>query len=364
LRDRFATSGTMPLPGALLFIPGLIDMAPGPRQRAAGVCDTSQWGRDDPLGRRPAQPPTSAAEQGAMRRVGVLEMAGPDQARLALWELFKQRLQELGHAEGDDIAFDFRWADGHHERLEQAATELVRLKVDVLVTAGTPAAAAAIRATADIPIVMATGVGIGTELGDDTRPRVDNVTGVSDLPSGLSAERLRLLREALPRPAPLGILANRANPSSPLAVRETQDAARAMDLEVRDYWVLGPDHFGPALAAMRTDGVAGFVVAPGATFFVQRQMLATLALAHRLLSMTARRDYAEAGCLMAYGPPIRENFRQAAGYVSRILGGARPADLPFDQPTAFEFVVNRKTADVLGLALPEALLARAEQIDR
>ena len=298
-----------------------------------------------------------------MDRVGILETAAADSQRLALWDIFKRRLRELGHAEGDGVAFEFRWADGRHERLADAAAELVRLKMDVLVTAGTPAAAAASQATSDIPVVMATGVSIGTQLSEGSQPRADNITGISDLPPGVSAKRLQLLSAAVPNAA-LAILANRANPSSALAVRETQAAARESNLTVRDYWVLGPDHFGTALTAMRNDGIGGFVVAPGAMFFAQREMLATLTLAHRLPAMTARREYAEAGCLMAYGAPIRENYRQAAAYVSRILGGAKPAELLIEQPTAFEFVINIKTAETLGLRLPEALLARAETIDR
>ena len=299
-----------------------------------------------------------------MHRVGILEMAAADPQRLALWDIFKRRLQELGHAEGEGIAFEFRWADGHHERLAEAAAELVSQKIDVLVTAGTPAAAAASRATADIPVVMATGVGLGTQLSEGSQPRADNITGISDLPAGVSAKRLQLLSEVVSSAAPLAILGNRANPSSPLAVRETLAAARASNLTVHDYWVLGPDHFGIALTAMRNDGIGGFVVAPGAMFFAQRDMLAALALAHRLPAMAVRREYAEAGCLMAYGAPIRENYRQAAEYVSRILGGAKPAELPIDQPTAFDFVINIKTADALGLKLPEALLAQAETIDQ
>jgi putative ABC transport system substrate-binding protein len=299
-----------------------------------------------------------------MDRVGILETAAADPRRLALWDIFKRRLRELGHTEGEGIAFEFRWADGRHERLAEAAAELVQLKVDVLVTAGTPAAAAASQAPSDIPGVMATGVGLGTQLSEASQPRAGNITGISDLPPGVSAQRLQLLNEVVSGAAPLAILADRANPSSPLAVHETQAAARESNLTVHDYWVLGPDHFGTALAAMRNDGIGGFVIAPGATFFAQREMLATLALAHRLAAMAVRREYAEAGCLMAYGAPIRENYRQAAEYVSRILGGAKPAELPIEQPTGFDFVINIKTAEALGLKLPDALLAKAETIDR
>jgi putative ABC transport system substrate-binding protein len=294
--------------------------------------------------------------------IGILEMAAPDPQRLALWDIFKSRLHELGHAEGTGIELQFRWAEGHTARLAAAAAELVALSADVLVTAGTPAAAAASRATATIPIVMATGVGLGTQLTGGSEQRSANVTGISDLPPGVSAQRLRLLREALGDNADLAILTDRGNPSSPLALRETRVAAKALGITVKDYWIESADGFEGALAAMKKDGIGGFIVAPGALFFAERKMLGQVAIEHRLASITARREYAEAGCLMAYGAPIRDNYRQAADYVARILGGATPADLPVAQPKEFDFVVNLKTAEGLGLALPQELRARAEKI--
>jgi putative ABC transport system substrate-binding protein len=155
-------------------------------------------------------------------------------------------------------------------------------------------------------------------------------------------------------------LADYANPSSPLAVRETQAAAFGLAIAVHDYWVAGPEQFGETLAAMQNEGIGGFIVAPGAMFFANRQTLAMLASEHQLPAMSPRREYAEAGCLMAYGAPIRENYRQAAVYVSRILSGAKPADLPVEQPTEFEFVVNIKTASAIGLILPQSLLDDAD----
>ena len=296
-----------------------------------------------------------------IQRIGILEMAAPDPERLALWEIFKRRLHELGHAEGKDIELQFRWAEGHTERLAAAAVELIALNADVMVTAGTPAAAAASRSTATIPIVMATGVGLGTQLTDGSEQPRANVTGISDLPPGVSEQRLRLLRDARPDAA-LAILADRGNPSSPLALQETKAAAKSLGIMVSDYWIESAAGFGAALAAMQKDGIGGFIVAPGALFFAERKALGQLAIKHRLASITARREYAEAGCLMAYGAPIRDNYRQAAGYVAKILRGANPAELPVGQPTEFDFVINLKTAETLGLALPQALRARAEKI--
>jgi putative ABC transport system substrate-binding protein len=298
-----------------------------------------------------------------VKTIGILETAAPDPERLALWEIFKRRLRELGHADGAAIAFDFRWAEGRTERLPQLAAGLVASRADVLVTAGTPAAAAASRATSAVPIVMATGVGLGTQLSDGATQRQSNVTGISDLPKGVSEKRLQLLRDAIGGNVPLAILADRGNPSSPLAVRETAAAARSLGLAVKDHWIEGAAQFGDVLAAMEREGAKGFVVAPGALFFAKRKALAALAIEHRLASITARRDYAEAGCLMSYGAAIEDNYRQAAEYVSRILGGVAPSELRIAEPTRFDFVVNLKTAAALGLSMPSPLLAGADTVE-
>ena len=226
--------------------------------------------------------------------------------------------------------------------------------------AGTPAAAAASKATSTIPVVMATGVGLGTQLTDGASKPNANVTGFSDLPPGVSEKRLTLLQAMTGKGAPLAILCDRGNPSSPLALAETRKAAQPLGITVKDYWIASADEFGQALAAMKADGIRGFVVAPGGLFFAQRAALAGLAIENGLATITARREYAEAGCLMTYGAPIRENYRQAAIYVSRILGGVKPADLPVDEPTEFDFVINTATAEALGLTPPPELLAKAK----
>jgi putative ABC transport system substrate-binding protein len=296
------------------------------------------------------------------RLIGVLETAAADPGRLALWHLFKNRLSELGHAEGGNLAFEFRWADGRTERLAPLAAELVAAGVDVLVTAGTPAAAAASRATPSIPIVMATGVGLGTQLTSGSARRSANVTGISDLPPGVSAKRLQLLHKSVAGAGPLAILADRGNPSSPLAVRETSDAAQSLSITVKDHWIETADQFGAALAAMAGGGIKGFVVAPGALFFAYRNTLAALAIEHGLASITARREYAVAGCLLAYGARIEDNYRQAAEYVSQILDGRAAAELAVAEPAEFDFVVNVKTAAALSLALPAAFLRGAQTV--
>ena len=291
-------------------------------------------------------------------------MATPDKERLDYWQMFVKGLQQCGHFENRDVILDYRWANGLQEQLASAASELVFAEVDVIVTAGTPAAAAAIRATSDIPIVMATGVSLGTQLFQSDSAPARNVTGISDLPPGVSERRLLLLREVVGESVPLAILADRTNPSSPLAVQETQVVAGAAGFAVKDYWLAGPDQLDIALKAMRNDGIGGFVIAPGAMFFARRSELASSALMHRLPSMAVRREYAEVGCLMAYGAPLRENYRQAAYLVSRILAGTKPSDIPVAEPQTFDFVINLATARQMGLSIPPSLESRAETIGR
>lgn len=297
-----------------------------------------------------------------MSRIGILETSSPDPARLQLWEAFRQRLRELGYAEGQNIEFEARWAHGKPDRLPGLAAELVQLNVDAMITAGTPAAFAAQRATTTIPIVMATGVSVGTGLNQGAAGSGVNVTGLSDLAPGLSAKRLALLRELVPNAAHLAVLWDQTNPSGSLAVPEYQDAARSSGVSLKVYGVRGLGDFDDALAAMNRDSAGGFIAVPSAMFFAEREQLASLALKHRLPAVFVRSEYAEVGGLAAYGCPIHDNYLRAAAYVDRILKGAKPADLPVEQPTKFELVINLKTAKAIGLAIPQSLLLRARQV--
>jgi putative ABC transport system substrate-binding protein len=288
---------------------------------------------------------------GTVRRVGILEMAGADPLRLSLWNVFKQQLKELGWIEGENIRLDFRWADGHEERLAAAAAEWIGNGVDLLVTTGTPAADLASRATSTLPIVMATGTAPDTGRA--------NVAGVIDLPPGLSTKRLVLLHEALPDVVCLAALLDRANTSSPRAIEESRQAASSVGVVLKEYWIDGPDQFDNAFIAMKDDGVGGVVLGPGAMLFARRSVLGALAMEHRLPSMSVRKEYVEAGGLMSYGSPIRDNYRRAALQVDRVLRGAKPADLPAEAPTEYELVINRKVAAALGLTLPNGWLRQA-----
>ena len=279
------------------------------------------------------------------------------------WEAFKQRLRELGYVEGRTVTFEIRSANGRADRLAPLAAELARLKVDVILTAGTAAARAAKDATSTIPIVMATGgdpVGLGlvATLG---RPG-GNVTGLTTLSRELSAKRLEMLREALPHASRIGLLWHRTSDIDTLTRQETEEAARAAKVPLTLQGVDGPADFDRALGALVADGAGGVLVASSAMFYGHRRQLAALAVKHRVPTAFAFREYVEAGGLLAYGPSYAELFQRAAGYVDRILKGARPADLPVEQPTTFELAVNLKTAKALGLTLPPSVLARAGEI--
>lgn len=306
--------------------------------------------------------PSESAGAQAAARLGILETSSPDPARLKLWAAFRERLRELGYIEGQNIGFDYRWANGKPDLLPGLAIELVQSQVDIIVTTGTPAAFAAQRATSTIPIVMATGVSVGTGLNQGAAASGANLTGLSDLAPGLSEKRMALLREFVPGAGRLAVLWDKTNPSGELAVPEYQDAARAAGIELTVQGAAGSTDFDKALDTMATDGVAGFIATPSAMFFAARELLAALALEHRLPAMYVRSEYAQAGGLMAYGAPIRGNYLRAAVFVDRILKGAKPAALSVEQPLEFELVINRNTARSLGLAIPESLLRRANQL--
>src|SRR5438128_5608827 len=272
-----------------------------------------------------AAPLAAEVPQAGTRRIGFLETSSPSPARVQLWEALRQRLRELGYLEGQNIAFEPRFAEGKTDRLPGLAAELVALKVDVIVTSGTPASLAAKQATLTIPIVMAqladpVGSGLVASLG---RPG-GNVTGLSTQDADLSGKRLGLLKEVVPKVSRIALLTDETNPGTVLIAKGTQAAAHS----------------------------AG----------VSRTRLADLALKNRLPTMFAQREYAEGGGLMAYSADFLDLFRRTAAFVDKILKGAKPADLPIEQPTKFELVINLKTAKALGLTIPPSLLARADQM--
>jgi len=275
---------------------------------------------------------------------------------------FVQRMREHGWIDGRTIAIEYRWGEGRSGRLAEIAAELVRLKVDIIVTGGTAAVIAAKQATSVIPIVFGVaGDPVGTGLVASLARPGGNVTGLSNQSTDLAGKRLELLRDVVPGLRRLAIMANVSSPIGVLETGEVQAAAGKLGIEAVSLEIRRMEDIAPAVEALRGHADALFVVTDP-LMNTNRILINTLALGARLPSMHAGRDYVEAGGLMSYGPNFADLFRRAADYVDKILRGAKPADLPVEQPTKFDLVVNMKTAKALGLELSPTLLARADQV--
>jgi len=293
--------------------------------------------------------------------IGYLGSATP--ATQGQWvAAFVQRLRELGWIEGRTIAIEYRWAEGRTERAAEIAAELVQRKVDVIVTSGTAVVVAAMQATSVIPIVFAAaGDPVGTGLIASLARPGGNVTGLSNQVLDLAGKRLELLREIVPGLGRLALLGNVGNPVVVLDMREAQAAARTLGLEVTTLEIRRGEDIVPAFEALNGHEEALYVVFD-ALVNTHRIRINTLALAARLPTMHGIRDYVEAGGLMSYGTNFPDLFRRAADYVDKILRGAKPADLPVEQPTKFDLVINLTTAKALHLKIPESFLLRADEV--
>jgi putative ABC transport system substrate-binding protein len=294
--------------------------------------------------------------------VGMLDYGTPDAARLAWWKALREALQELGYVEGRSIAFEARWAEGRIDRLPALAAELVRLQVNVIVTGGGEAARAAKQATATIPIVMASGadpvqLGLVASLGQPG----GNVTGVTSLSSELISKRLQLLRELLPKVSRVAVLSDET-PNSRMSVRDTEAGARMLSIEIYPVGARDPNQLDRAISGARRERAGALMIIASPSLFIERRRIADLALKYRLPTAVGGREYAEAGGLFSYAVSYPGLFRRAAVYVDKILKGAKPADLPVEQPTQVELVINLKTAKALGLTIPQSLLRRADEI--
>jgi len=275
---------------------------------------------------------------------------------------FVQRLRELGWIEGRTIAIEYRWGEGRAERFAEITAEFVRLKVDVIVTSATPPVLAAKQATAIIPIVFATaGDPVGTGLVASLARPGGNVTGLSSQTADLAAKRLELLREVVLSLRRLAIMGNVGNPFSVLEMREVQAAASTLGLEVATPEIRRAEDISPAFDALKGRADALYVCLDP-VLITNRSRINTLALAARLPTMSAPRDSVEAGGLMSYGPNWPSLWRRAAEVVDKILRGAKPADIPVEQPTKFDLVINLTTAKALGLTIPPGLLAIADEV--
>jgi putative ABC transport system substrate-binding protein len=275
---------------------------------------------------------------------------------------FVQRLRELGWIEGRTVAIEYRWADGRSERFADIAAEMVRLKVDVIVTSGL-AVPAVQQTTSVIPIVFAVasdpvGAGMVASL---ARPG-GNVTGLSLQSRELAGKRLELLREVLPDLRRLAFMGNAGSPSLMLELDELQTAARALGLEIAVFAIRRAADIAPAFAAFKEQAQALYVVGSDPLVTANRIAISTLAAAARLPTMHSGREFVEAGGLLSYGPSFADLFRRTGNYVDKILRGAKPADMPVEQPTKFDLVINLTTAKALGLTIPESFLLRADEV--
>ena len=298
---------------------------------------------------------------------GKLPTIGFMGANNATWErastdAFVQRLRELGWIENRTVAIEYRWAEGRDELFAEIAAEFIRLKVDVILTYATPSSIAAKKATAVIPIVFAAaGDPVGTGLVASLARPGGNITGLSIQQTDLASKRLELLREVLPGLRTVAILVNIGSPNSVLEMGEAQAAARTLGLAVVTSEVQRAEDIAPALDALKGHA-DGLYVCSSPLLSTNRIRINSLALGVRLPTMYGLRAFTEAGGLMSYGPNLPDLFRRAADITDKILRGAKPADIPVEQPTKFDLVINRTTAKALGLMIPDKLLALADEV--
>jgi len=300
-----------------------------------------------------------AQQPGKLPTIGYLGPATPDSQRLAA---FVTRLRDLGWIEGRTIAIEYRWSENPNEHLAETAADFVRLKLDVIVTSATPPSVAVKQATSAIPIVFAgvadpVGAGVVKSL---ARPG-GNATGMSLQQTDAAGKRIELLREVVPNLRRLAIAYNGGNPSVLLDMREAQTATRLLGLEAVTSDIRRPEDIPPAFDALQ-GRVEAIYVCNDPLAITNRVRINVLALGMRVPTMFGAREFVEVGGLISYGPNIPELYRRAAELVDKILRGASPADIPVEQPTKFDLVINRTTAKALGLTIPPALLTRADEV--
>jgi putative ABC transport system substrate-binding protein len=301
------------------------------------------------------------AEQKAMPVIGYLgNTSGPTAPNMAA---FHQGLSETGYVEGQNVAIEHRWAEGRYDRLPPLAADLVDRKVNVIATAGMPLALAAKSATSTIPIVFIIGtdpveVGLVASL---ARPG-GNLTGIAIMATELMPKRLELLSELVPQAGMIALLVNPSNASAEPQMREVQEAARAKGVQLRILKASTESEIDTAFASLVQLQAGALVVGTDLFFYNRREQLVALASRHTVPAIYEFRDFAATGGLISYGPSLAGTWRQVGVYVGRILKGAKPTDLPVQQPTTFELVVNLKTAQALGLTVPPSILARADEV--
>jgi putative ABC transport system substrate-binding protein len=281
----------------------------------------------------------------------------------SFYDTFFERLRELGYAEGKNLFVERRYAQGHADRFQEFADEMVRLNVDVIIVVTTPAAQAAKRATTTIPIVHPAVIDpVGTGLVASLAGPGGNLTGLAIPDAELSAKRLEVLKEVIPRLSNGAVLWNAANPANAVAWKQTDKAARMLAVTLQSYEVRNVNDFEGAFAAIAQQRPDFFYVLQDALMLGNRRQIINFANQNRLPSMFVGKEWAEEGGLICYGIRLSEWYRRAASYVDKILRGAKPADLPMEQPTLFELVFNLKTAKAIGVTIPPALILRADKV--
>src|SRR5262249_6097627 len=311
-----------------------------------------------------AAPLGAGAQQAAkVYRIGYLGITPPTPVTLPLWEAFQKGLREGGYVEGQNLFIERRYSEGKSERFTDFASELVRLRVDAIVVSSTPAAKAAKQATGTIPIVM---VGVGDPVGSGlvaslARPG-GNVTGLSGQQAEQGGKAVQLLHEVTPGASPVAVIWDPSNPPHVRSFKDVEASAHTLRIEVRSHPVRTPDELEIALAAIERERAPAFLPFDSPVAFANRRRVVEFAVRNRLPAVYATRAYAIDGGLMSYGPSLADLFRRASTYVAKILKGIKPGDLPVEQPTKFELVINLKTAKALGLTIPQSLLVRADEI--
>jgi putative ABC transport system substrate-binding protein len=302
---------------------------------------------------------SSAQAQSKIPRVGIIFMGGRDQPHL---EAFKQGLRDHGYSEGKNIILEYRYAEGNYERLPDLAKDFVREKVDVIVTTSSVSAQAARKATRTIPIVITSGSPVEQGLAETLAKPGGNVTGLSVLASDLSGKRIELLKESFPKIGRVATLWSPRSSEAVVGLKETEEAAHGLAIQLHPVKVQTREDIEKAFAELPKANVNALLVvlSPEVTF--HSKAIVDLALKQRLPGMYPTRQFAVEGGLMAYGPLIGDLYRRAATYVDKILKGAKPEDLPIEQPTKFELVINLKTAKQIGIGIPPNVLARADQV--
>ncbi|MET0165331.1 MAG: ABC transporter substrate-binding protein [Vicinamibacterales bacterium] len=306
-----------------------------------------------------ASPFTTLAQQPTkVPRIGILgNEDGP------IWDGFRQGMRDLGYVDGRNVAMDWRWAEGRSDRWPALASELVLLKVDIIVASGTQPTRAVKDVTSTIPIVMSLSaypdkIGLVESL---ARPG-GNVTGLSNVSPDLMGKRFELLKEIAPKVSRVAVLWNPTSPVEPLGFRAVQAAGVATGLDIKSIEVRTPDDYVAAFAAVTASRADALYAFTNVANFKFRQSIVDFALKSRLPDIYEDRPFVESGGLLSYGPSLADMYRRAASYVDKILKGAKPADLPVEQPTKFDLFINPKTAKALGLTIPQSMLARGGEL--